>query len=991
MPGSIPDKEDSRSRSLKQRLNTDGLPYREHFTGSAIQSIHIGQQEIFVVKLFGKSRAFALSVFAALCLCSASFGQTFTATAAPSSLTIYPGQQNVPVAVTVGASSYAEPISVTLTGLPSGITVSPLTLTAGSSGTLKLNASVSAGQEGFQTAWATMTTSWTAAVSVVAAAGSTQATAPLALTISISNPSFTPAPSAINLPILTIDTSGAPIVSKTTDVSGAMTITSADGQTSYLPNSSDSDNTATFHVHGNTTADMPKLAYEVKLNTSLDLLNTMGLSCPYVTSGKAKPTCDKSKTYILLANYDDKTFLRDWAASALANAIPLTSPYFTSPAGSPSPSGTNTLMPWAPHSLFVELYLNGVYEGNYQLIEKVNVDSHRINITELTDSDTSDVTGGYLLEIDQHKDEDYVFITPQGVPIGLIDPDFTPEVAQQTSYITDYVGEAETALFSSNFTDLTLGWRAYFDEASAINFYIVNDLMGNADGGDFYSSDYLYKDLDNPLLYMGPIWDFDVSSGNVNYLPIESATLPWMQLEAHWYTRWFKDPSFKADVATQWNLLKDNGVFSAWLASIPQEAKTLKQSQANNFGRWPMQGIEVWPNAQAAGSYNGEVQYLTNWLQLRFSYLDSVLNNKAQTATTLSIGSGTLRSGSPVTLTAQVTGGTSPSGVVFFLSTAGLILGTGPLNNGVASATVSNLPAGTDQLQAVYNGDQKNALSVSNFHPTTVLPPLTATTLSIAGPSSATEGVSTSFTATVIASSSSGVPTGTVTFSVDGGTGVPATLNGTGTGTYSTSSLSAGTHTLAASYSGDTNFAAAAGSSVLTVQVGSDFSIMSTNPLVTAHAGSAAIFNIALSPANGEPAFASPVALSVSSLPTGTTYTFTPASVPAGSGPTAVTLTVQAPQTTAALRPANGLGRGLAPLSLALILLPFAGRVRRAGKRLGRTIAVLLVLAGLAAMGGLSGCGSASAQKTYYLVVTGTETGATGTLSHSTDVSLTIE
>ena len=51
----------------------------------------------------------------------------------------------------------------------------------------------------------------------------------------------------------------------------------------------------------------------------------MGLQCPYVTSSN-KATCDKSKSYILLANYDDKTLLRDWSASALANAIPIPVP-----------------------------------------------------------------------------------------------------------------------------------------------------------------------------------------------------------------------------------------------------------------------------------------------------------------------------------------------------------------------------------------------------------------------------------------------------------------------------------------------------------------------------------------------------------------------------------------------------------------------------------------------------------------------------------------
>ncbi|HEY3837751.1 MAG TPA: CotH kinase family protein, partial [Bryobacteraceae bacterium] len=318
---------------------------------------------------------------------------------------------------------------------------------------------------------------------------------------------------------------------------------------------------------------------------SLDLLNTMGLQCPYVTNGSGKAACDMSKSFILLANYDDKTLLRDWSASALANAIPIGNGYLNSPADSPSPSGTSVLMPWAPHSLFVELYLNGEYEGNYQLIEEVKVDSHRVNIDELSETDTAaaKVTGGYLMEIDIRALEAYDFITPRGLTIGLIDPDFSPdpEVPEQTAYISSYVDAAENALFSSNFTDPARGWRAWFDEAAAINCYIVNDVMGSVDV--FIDSNYLYKNDNNPLIYMGPIWDYDVSSGNVNYAPIVNATVPWTVTQGFWYGQWFLDPGFKADVVTQWNTLKKNGVFTAWLASIAQMAGGLEQSQKNKL------------------------------------------------------------------------------------------------------------------------------------------------------------------------------------------------------------------------------------------------------------------------------------------------------------------------------------------------------------------------------------------------------------------------
>jgi len=376
-------------------------------------------------------------------------------------------------------------------------------------------------------------------------------------------------------------------------------------------------------------------------------------------------------------------------------------------------------MPWAPHSLFVELYLNGVYEGNYQLSEEIKVDNHRVNINELSDTDISpaQVTGGYLMEIGQSDDAVYAFHTPGGIPIVLIDPDFTPdpEVSEQTSYIASYVDAAENSIFASNYTDPTLGWRAYFDEASAVNFYIVNDVMGNLDGGDFSNSDYLYKDQNNPFLYMGPVWDFDVSSGNVNYGAIVNPTVPWMQTQAPWYAQLFTDPGFKADVVKQWNALQNNGVFADWLASIPVEAASLEQSQANNFSRWPMLGLEVWPNAEASGSYDGEVTYLVNWLNLRIAYLDSVFNNKTQTATTLSVPDGALNATTPVTLTADVTGSESSlTGSVSFLSN-GVPLGTAALNGNSASLAVT-LSAGAVSLEAVYSGDGVNAMSASTPH-----------------------------------------------------------------------------------------------------------------------------------------------------------------------------------------------------------------------------------------------------------------------------------
>ena len=751
-----------------------------------------------------------------------------TITPAATTLTIHPGDQNVTLGVQVTASSYGGPIVVTASNLPSGITFTPLTLTSGGSGTLSFNASVSAGQELFTANLNSSldeptrlgTYELPATIQLVAAAGGTQTTVAVTLTVSLSNPAFAPASSNINLPVVTINTGGVAITSTVTDVSGTFTVTSADQSVTY-----ESDSSSTFHVHGNSTALMPKLPYKVKLSTSVDLLTAMGIptgTCPYVTSS-GKAICDKSKSYILLANYDDKSLLRDWSASWLANAIPVdpsysSEGYLASAAGSPTPSGTSTLMPWAPHSMFVELYINGVYEGNYQLIEDITVDSHRVNITEIDDTTVTDYTGGYLLEFDQESGlTDWNWTTPAGLIIEMEDPEYdvstttaNSESPQQTAYISNYVNSAETALYGSIFTDVTSGWRAYFDEASAINFYIVNDLMGNADGGQFSASDYLYKDVDNPLLYMGPVWDFDIAAGNVGTENIIDPTILFMQNE-WWYSRFFADPGFKADVATQWNALKNNGVLSSWISAIAAEAATLQQSQANNFSRWPMLGIEVWPNAEAYGTFASEVTYMTNYLQLRTDYLDGQFNSKTATTTTLDAPTVTLLNGTNATLTAHVTGGNgSFPGAIYFLDknndTGGfMIIGAAAVSGGTASLTTNVLPAGSAQLEAVYGGDTVNALSTSSQLSATVASPLIATATSVGSSAlQISRGASVTLSASVIPSSGTASPTGTITFSSNGVTIGKATLSG-GVALLATSALTS-TAPAQAVYAGDTTF-----------------------------------------------------------------------------------------------------------------------------------------------------------------------------------------
>jgi hypothetical protein len=271
--------------------------------------------------------------------------------------------------------------------------------------------------------------------------------------------------------------------------------------------------------------------------------------------------------------------------------------------------------------------------------------------------------------------------------------------------------------------------------------------------------------------------------------------------------------------------------------------------------------------------------------------------------------------------------------------------------------------------------------------------------------------VQNSVTLTATVTSANGAATGVVTF-LDGSTPLgTGALSATGVATFATATLATGSHTISASYAGDANFTAATSGSL--TEVVEDFSIAISGgsagiTSVTAKAGSSAEFSFALSP-TGSTTFPAAITLSASGLPTGATATFSPSAIAAGASPTSVVLTIQLPQVAANAQqwgpdsakrevvaqndPVSRPSSKLPFLPLALLVLPFAGKMRRVGKRLGQAMPVILLLiAGIASAACISGCGGKSTSTTstpvtYTIHVTGTA----GSLSHSMDVTLTVD
>ncbi|MEK6397020.1 MAG: CotH kinase family protein, partial [Terriglobus sp.] len=226
---------------------------------------------------------------------------------------------------------------------------------------------------------------------------------------------------------------------------------------------------------------------------------------------------------------------------------------------------------------------------------------------------------GYLVEIDEHQDDTFTFISPTGLPMGSDDPD--PPNAQQQPYLVGAVAAAETALYSSDFTNTTTGWPAYFDQDSAVKWYLAEEIMNNQDG-DFYSSDYFYKKRGDQHLFMGPLWDFDISSGNVNYSNSLDPSVMWIRNTASWYEQLFQDPVFNTATASQYTASRAQ--IADIMNFIDTQAASLQNAADNNYHRWRTLNLGVWPNSQVPGSFNGEVAFLKSWLSAHLTAMDAI-------------------------------------------------------------------------------------------------------------------------------------------------------------------------------------------------------------------------------------------------------------------------------------------------------------------------------------------------------------------------------
>jgi CotH kinase protein len=387
-------------------------------------------------------------------------------------------------------------------------------------------------------------------------------------------------PQRVQLPVLRITTdNAAPIVSKEVYLNAQMSLVS------NVVGAAAVNGGLQIRGRGNSTWDIhPKKPYRLKLTDKQSLLGM-----------------PSSKDWVLLANYSDKTLLRNAAAFDL---------------------GTRMDFPWTPRSMFVEVYLNDRYDGVYQLMENIKVAKDRVNMDELAETDVGadKITGGYLLEVDFREDGQTMHSSIDDLPIVFQSPE--EPVPAQEAYIKGYINEFETVLHSSGFADPATGYAAYIDVDSFVRWYLVNEVFRNVDA-NMWSSCWMYKPRGGKL-FMGPLWDYDLAAGNANYADAFK-TEGWHIRNAQWFSRLFEDPAFVARVKLRWNEIKADEL-PAMFAGITTGSARLQQPQLNNFQRWPILETYVWPNYTIPGSYAGEIGQLNAWLNARIAWMDRQIN-----------------------------------------------------------------------------------------------------------------------------------------------------------------------------------------------------------------------------------------------------------------------------------------------------------------------------------------------------------------------------
>lgn len=245
----------------------------------------------------------------------------------------------------------------------------------------------------------------------------------------------------------------------------------------------DYEGTGKIRGRGNSSWGNPKKPYSIKLDSKASLLGI-----------------PKTKKYAIVPGYYDTSLIRNFITYKSYQAL----------------EGIG----YVPKCELVDVYLNGVYNGIYTLVERIDIEGSKVDIEE---ADENNMSGGYLIEKDIEMKVDFEsdlwFDCPYWANqsrdyfvLKAPEPEDAELSDAMREYLTEYMERVHGAIMGNTGDD----WHDYVDISSWVDFLIVQEAAKNIDG-NFKTSCWLYKDRDDDHIYMTAPWDFDLAYGRVTW------------------------------------------------------------------------------------------------------------------------------------------------------------------------------------------------------------------------------------------------------------------------------------------------------------------------------------------------------------------------------------------------------------------------------------------------------------------------------------------
>ena len=417
------------------------------------------------------------------------------------------------------------------------------------------------------------------------------------------------APDSTNIPLIMINTNNQLIVDEPKINVDFKVIDNFPNSLNYPTDSGNIySGIAGIEIRGSYSATLPQKPYGIETRDTQGNNNNVSLF-----------GMPQENDWILIANYNDKTFLRNVLAFDLFEKMGH----------------------YAPRTKLCEVVVNDIYNGIYVFTEKIKRDNGRVDIAklDLDDNFGDSLTGGYIFRVD-YWNQNNSWISNYNNPNFPNDavryvynyPDYDEITVQQKNYIQNLVGDFEDALWSNDFEDPILGYRPYINTRSFIDYFIVNEFARNVDG--FKKSRNFYKDKSSKdsLIYAGPVWDFDWAYKDHSSSMINGSgwrhdySGPTDVKPPGWYIRLLQDTTFANELNCRYfnlrnTILDTTNIFSF----IDSLSSMVSEPQNRHYTRWPILGINVGTPeiGNQPTSYSGEIIKFKSWINERLIWLDA--------------------------------------------------------------------------------------------------------------------------------------------------------------------------------------------------------------------------------------------------------------------------------------------------------------------------------------------------------------------------------